>query len=101
MKIADIRRVIESCNWSRHDLGGATREEFKKMDVRTRLTKHIEAVSALVIPPRFADDAQDAAEAIQRARDTIARWEQLQTGTPTPVTPRAPALMVIQGGRVH
>jgi hypothetical protein len=101
MKIADIRRVIESLNWNRHDLGGATRDEFRRMDVRTRLTKHIEAVSALVIPPRFADDAQDAAEAIQRARDVIARWEQMQTGTPTPVTPRAPVLVCLQGGRVH
>lgn len=101
MKIAEIRRVIETLNWNRHDLGGATREEFRRMDVRARLTKYIAEVQALVIPPRFADDIQDAAEAIQRARDTIARWEQMQTGTPTPVAPRVPFLTVIEGGRVH
>ncbi len=78
MKISEIRRVIESCNWSRNDLGGATREEFRKMDVRTRLTRHIEAVEALVIAPRFAADIADAADAIIRARATIERWEAVQ-----------------------
>lgn len=98
MKISEIRRVIESCNWSRNDLGGATRDEFRRMDVRTHLTKHIDAVAALVIAPRFVDDIADAAEAIHRARATIERWESMQTTIAPPPKAR-PGFRVDYVGR--
>lgn len=83
MPIAEIRRIIEGLNWSRLDLGGATRDEYRKMNVRERLERRIAAVHALVIPPRFADDVADAAEAIERAEKEIAKWEAMQSA-PTP-----------------
>lgn len=78
MKIADIRRTIESCNWSRNDLGGATREEFRRMDVATRMQRHVDDCRALVIPARFVADEQDRAEAIERAEATVVRWRAAQ-----------------------
>lgn len=97
MKISEIRAVIESCNWSRNDLGGSTREEFKRCDVRTRLMRHINAVEALVIAPRFADDIADAAEAVTRARATIERWAAMQA--PAPTAPPVPSTLVSYSGR--
>lgn len=99
MKISEIRRVIESLNWNRHDLGGATREEFKRERVDVRLTKHIEAVQALVIPPRFADDIADAAEAIEFARRVIARWQAMQDEPAAPVLRAPPGFRVNYAGR--
>lgn len=99
MKIAEIRRVIDSCNWNRLDLGGATREEFKREDVKTRLEKHIAAVQALVIPARFVDDIADAAEAIEFARRVIARWEAMQTERAAPVLRASPGFRVDYVGR--
>lgn len=78
MKIAEIRDVIESCNWSRNDLHGSTREEFKRCNVPARMNKHIDAVKALQIPPRFTQDIHDQAWAIECAEKTIARWQALQ-----------------------
>ena len=78
MTIAQIRRTIESCNWSRNDLGGSTRAEFKACDVPARLTHHIEAVRALTIAPRFGRDIEAQAWAIECAEKTIARWTELQ-----------------------
>lgn len=97
MKIAEIRRTIESLNWNRNDLGGATRDEFRKMDVKTRLEKHIANVQALVIPPRFTADIADAAWSIEAARKTIARWEAAQVQAPAPVAAK-PRLVLIAGG---
>jgi DNA-binding transcriptional regulator YiaG len=93
--IDSMRRVIESCNWSRNDLGGATRQEFIATDVPARLGRHIEAVRALQIPPRFARDIEAQAEAIERALKTIARWHAMQPGAvdnPAPTTQAAPTL---------
>lgn len=99
MKISEIRGVIESLNWNRHDLGGATREEFKRERVDIRLGKHIAKVEALVIPPRFADDIQDAADAIARARTVLARWHAMQVETAPPVLRAAPGFRVAYAGR--
>lgn len=87
MKIAEIRSVIDSCNWCRDDLGGATPDEFKKMDVPARLLPHIERVRALVIPERFAMDQETASRAILRAEQTVKRWRALQGGGPQKAGP--------------
>jgi len=78
LKIGDFRRVVESLNWSRNDLSGATSEEFIAMDVKTRLERHIEAVSNLLplVPVRFTEDKEDARKAIEYAHKTIARWQE-------------------------
>lgn len=101
MKISEIRRVIESCNWNRLDLGGATREEFKRERVDIRLNKHVANVQALVIPARFADDIADAAEAIEFARRVVARWQAMQD-TPAAVAVvrgAVPSTLVSYSGR--
>ena len=41
MKICEFRAAVDSLNWYRRDLSGATRLEFVAMDVRTRLERHI------------------------------------------------------------
>ena len=81
MKISEIRKVIDSCNWSRNDLSSATSEEFRKMDVPARLNKHIEAVRALVIPARFVRDIEMQQFAIEYTLNVIARWESKQIGS--------------------
>jgi len=40
---------VDTLNWNRNDLSGATREEFIRMDVRTRMDKHIAVVEALAL----------------------------------------------------
>ena len=77
-KIAEIRKVIEFCDWVRNDLGGATVNEFKAMDVPGRLSPHIEAVKALVIPSRYARDIERQAWAIECAQKAITRWQERQ-----------------------
>jgi hypothetical protein len=88
MKIAEIRSAIDSLNWSRNDLSGATRDEFKRMDVKSRLQKHIEICKALDIKPRFARDAESRDSAIEYAEKTIARWEDMQEPKVEEVKPR-------------
>jgi hypothetical protein len=78
MKISEIRRVIESCNWARNDLSGATTDEFRKMKVPMMLLGHIADVAALVIPARFVRDIADQQHAIEAAERMIARWEEKQ-----------------------
>ena len=78
MKIAQIRRTIDSCNWNRIDLSGATRDEFKAMDVPARLNRHIAAVRELAIPARFKHEIESQAWAIQCAEKTISRWMDAQ-----------------------
>ena len=58
MKIGEFRAAVDSLNWNRRDLSGATRQEFVAMDVRTRLERHIVIVTGLVplVHARFADD---------------------------------------------
>ena len=77
MKIAQIRSIIDLCNWSRQDLGGATAAEFMEMDVPARLVRHIDAVRALVIAPRFARDLENQAWALVCAEKTVSRWAAL------------------------
>ena len=78
MKIEEIRNAIDSLNWNRSDLNGATREEFIRMNVRDRLNKHIENVRALEINPRFSRDIAGAQYAIESALKMIEKWESMQ-----------------------
>ena len=77
MKIGEFRAAVDSLNWNRRDLSGATRQEFVAMDVRARLERHIVIVSDLVplVHARFADDLAHARSAIESARATVVRWE--------------------------
>ncbi|MET3119891.1 hypothetical protein AAKU64_004138 [Undibacterium sp. GrIS 1.8] len=76
LKISEFRRAVQSMDWSRNDLGGATTEEFIRMDVKTRLGRHIEAVTALIplVPVRFAADIEEAQKSIGYANKCISRW---------------------------
>ena len=74
MKIAEIREAIDTLNWNRIDLSGATREEFKRMNVPDRLTPHIAKCEALEIPARFVRDIESCNNAIDRAKAMILRW---------------------------
>lgn len=78
MTIAQIRSVIETLNWTRNDLSGATPEEFKRMDVAAHLGPRIADCKGLQIPPRFAKDIENRAFAIERAEAMVARWRGLQ-----------------------
>ncbi len=77
MTINEIRRVIQSAAWSRNDLGGATRQELMQMDVPARLGRHIAAMQALVIKPRFVQDIEDRDYEIAACGRAIARWNEL------------------------
>jgi hypothetical protein len=85
MKIAEIRRIINSANWSRLDLHGATRDEFIKMDVGQRLYRHVVALRALEIAPRFADDIRARDSAAEACLAMIGRWEGLRAISPVTV----------------
>ena len=80
MKIGKFRAAVDSLNWNRRDLSGATRQEFVAMDVRTRLERHIVIVIVTGLLPRvharFADDLAHATSAIESAQATIVRWER-------------------------
>jgi len=77
MKIGEFRTAVDSLNWNRRDLSGATRQEFVAMDVRVRLERHIVIVTDLLplVHARFADDVAHARSAIESAQATIVRWE--------------------------
>ena len=77
MKIGEFREAVDSLNWNRRDLSGATRHEFVAMDVRVRLERHIVIVTGLLplVHERFADDLAHARSAIESARATVVRWE--------------------------
>ena len=77
MKIGEFREAVDSLNWNRRDLSGATRQEFIAMDVRARLERHIVIVTGLLplVPARFADDLAHARSAIESAQAIIVRWE--------------------------
>ena len=74
MKIANIRTVIESANWNRHDLAGGTREEFIRCNVPKLLPAQIEHMKALDIPVRFTRDIDRRAEEIAYCEAVIERW---------------------------
>jgi hypothetical protein len=80
MKIAEFRQIVNSCNWSRNDLSGATRQEFQQCDVPTRLNRHIDAINTAIplISKRFTDDLESAARAILHANTVIERWNEAQ-----------------------
>jgi hypothetical protein len=77
MMIREFRDAVDTLNWCRNDLSGATRQEFIAMAVDTRLERHIAIVTALLplLHARFADDLAHARSAIESARATIVRWE--------------------------
>ena len=77
MKIGEFREAVDSLNWNRHDLSGATHQEFVAMDVRARLERHNVIVTGLLplVQARFGDDLAHARSAIESARATIVRWE--------------------------
>ena len=77
MKIGEFREAVDTLNWNRRDLSGATRQEFIAMDVRARLERHIDIVAGLIpsVHARFVDDLVHARSAIESARATVARWE--------------------------
>jgi hypothetical protein len=78
LKISEFRREIDSLNWSRNDLGGATQQELIKMDVKTRLERHINIVCGMIerVPARFAEDIQSAHKAVEYAQKYIVQWEE-------------------------
>ena len=80
LRIGDFRKAVDTLNWNRNDLSGATREEFIRMDVRTRMDKHIAVVEvlALQVPSRFIVDLVHADESVRRARETVERWAGYQ-----------------------
>ena len=81
MKIGEFREAVDSLNWNRRDLSGATRQEFAAMDVRARLERHIVIVTGLLplVHARFGDDLAHARSAIESAQATIVRWEGYRT----------------------
>jgi len=84
MNIAEIRRTIDELNWTRNDIAGSTREEFKRMNIPARLMPRIDAVKALVIPARFAKDIHDASYAVERAVAVIGRWHDAHVADARP-----------------
>ena len=66
MKIGEFRAAVDSLNWNRHDLSGATRQEFVAMDVRTRFESHIVIVTGLLplVHARFGGNLAHATSAI-------------------------------------
>ncbi|MEO7117299.1 MAG: hypothetical protein ABIZ18_15770 [Caldimonas sp.] len=83
LRIGDFRSAVDSLNWNRRDLSGATRDEFIRMDVRTRLDRHIAIVESLVtqVPGRFGDDVAHARTSVESARKAIAHWATFQPTT--------------------
>ncbi len=77
MRISDFRDAVDTLNWNRRDLSGATREELLRMDVRTRLQRHIDIVNALLpqVAPRFSEDIRHAGDSLASALIAIQRWQ--------------------------
>ena len=92
MKIQEIRDAINCLNWNRSDLYGATREEFIRMDVPSRLNKYIEEVRKLEIKPRFTQDIADAQHAIESALKMIEKWQTMQPVIEVDAGANAPTL---------
>jgi len=80
LRIGDFRKAVDTLNWNRNDLSGATREEFIRMDVRTRMEKYIAEVEtlALRVPSRFILDLVHADESVRQARQAVERWAGYQ-----------------------
>ena len=76
LKIADFRGLVDSLNWSRNDLTGGTREEFKRQDIPGRLGRSIARVEGALplVPARYASDIESARSAIEYAQRVIERW---------------------------
>ena len=75
ISIAEIRDKIDTLRWTRDDLHGHTRDEFKRADVRARLTPKIAAVESLIIPERFAREKEKQKWEVDKAKEMIQRHE--------------------------
>jgi hypothetical protein len=78
MKIADVRRVIDSAGWALNDLSGHTREEFAARDVPAVLAPHEKALKALEIPDRYEHERSSRDSRLAGIEKTIARWKAAQ-----------------------
>lgn len=74
MKIAEIRQTINSLIWTIADLEGATRDEFRQMNVPDRLYPLINKCMELDIKIRFTKDITACNRAIERAHAMLHRW---------------------------
>ena len=83
LRISIYRGAVDTLNWNRNDLSGATHDEFVRMDVRTRMEKYIAIVDALTprVAARFTLDLVHAERSIERARQTVQRWAGFQAQT--------------------
>ncbi len=77
MKIGKIREVTDFSDWCRLDLSGHTRSEFMQRNVPEVLGRHIEALKALDIASRFAEDCRRRDSEIVRCEAVIERWRGL------------------------
>ena len=80
LRISIYRDAVDTLNWNRNDLSGATHDEFVRMDVKTRMEKYIAIVDALTprVPVRFTLDLVHAERSIASARKAIERWTGFQ-----------------------
>lgn len=78
IRIADFRDAVDALNWNRTDISGATRSEWLRMDVKSRLERHISKVEELrsLVPFRFTFDLAHAEASLQSARGAVDRWER-------------------------
>ena len=80
LRIGTFRDAVDTLNWNRTDLSGATLAEFVREDVRTRMEKHIAIVEALMprVHARFTLDLVRAEASVRQARKTIDWWASFQ-----------------------
>lgn len=78
MKIAQIREIIRSGLSLRLDLGGATAEEFAKMNVGARIDEKLAEISGLNIAERHQVERMKANDELEALRKMKARWEAKQ-----------------------
>ncbi len=78
MKITQIREIIRSGLSLRLDLGGATAEEFAKMNVGARIDEKIAEIGGLPIAARFQVERMNANDELESLRKMKVRWESKQ-----------------------
>ena len=81
IRIPAFRDAVDTLNWNRRDLSGATRAEWLREDVRARLQRHIDKVQAMLpcVPARFGEDIRHANESIASAEAAIVRWQEARS----------------------
>lgn len=80
MKIGEIREIIRRGQSTRNWLfGGGIIDEIKRdTSIPGKLQERIDAIKALDIPARFADDIERAAQEVVYLERCIARWHSYQ-----------------------